>query len=156
MGSKLALTVVNDFAPVRERRRKSRVKLSCFILVRPFDPDPEYFERIILTKNSSRDGLSFETDDAYYYQRMRLLVSYPYSLHPCAINRDYIGEVVRRDALADGRYSIALRFLTTAKLSVPAASKLRSSNVWNDLWQKARVHSHTAKSNCIDLVNSSR
>jgi len=66
-----------DFEPVRERRRKARVKLSCFILVRPFEPDPEYFESIILTDDSCRDGLSFETDNALYCQRMRLLVTFP-------------------------------------------------------------------------------
>lgn len=152
MATKIVSPTANDFAPVRERRRRSRVKLSCFILVRPLEPDPDYFERIILTKNSSLSGLSFETDEASYYQRMRLLVSYPYSLHPCAINRDYICEVVRLDALADGRYRVAVRFLTTAKLTIPPNSKLRSSNVWNDLWQKARVHASPSKLNCATVA----
>src|ERR1700676_4594131 len=106
MKNKLAPSIEADFKPVRERRRKVRVKLSCFILVRPLEPAPEYFESIILKDNSCQDGLSFETDNALYCQRMRLLVTFPYSLHPCAINQDYIAEVVRRAVLSDGRYSV--------------------------------------------------
>src|ERR1700692_2269689 len=96
MKTKLAPSFERDFEPVRERRRKARVKLSCFILVRPLEPTLEYFESVILTGNSSRDGLSFETDNALFCQRMRLLLTFPYSLYPGAINQDYIAEVVRR------------------------------------------------------------
>jgi hypothetical protein len=155
MKTKLAPSIEPDFEPVRERRRKARVKLSCFILVRPLEPEPEYFESIVLTHNSCRDGLSFETDNALYCQRMRLLVTFPYSRHPCAINQDYIAEVVRRKALPDGRYSVAVRFLTTAKLSIPPTSKLRSSNVWNALWQRARVDTNATKLDCAGLANRS-
>ncbi len=151
MGIKLASSTANEFATIRERRRRFRVQLSCFILVRPLEPDPEYFESIILTNNSSRDGLSFDTDNDFFYERMRLLVSYPFSLQPCAINRDYIGEVVRRDALSDGRYGIAIRFLTTAKLSVSPASNLRSNSIWNTLWQKTKTRTVAAKMNRADL-----
>lgn len=139
MKIKPAPSIAPNSEPVRERRRKARVKLSCFILVRPLESEPEYFENIILTDDSCRDGLSFKTDNALYCQRMRLLVTFPYSRHPWAINRDYIAEVVRREVLPDGRYSVAVRFLTTAKLSIPPTSKLRSSNVWNALWQRARM-----------------
>ena len=145
-----------DLVPARERRRKARIKLSCFILVRPLEPTPEYFESIILTGDSCRDGLSFETDNALYCQRMRLLVTFPYSLHPCAINQDYIAEVVRKEVLPDGRYSVAVRFLTTAKLSIPPTSKLRSSDLWNILWQRARADSGATKPNCTGLVNRRR
>jgi hypothetical protein len=129
------------FKPLCERRRKARVKLACFILVRPFEPEPEYFESIILTDDSSRNGLSFKTDSGLYCQRMRLLVTYPYSLHPCAINQDYIAEVVRSEALPNGRYRVAVRLLTTARRTVPPSSKLRSSNVWNALWQRPKANS---------------
>ena len=156
MKTQLMPSIEPDLVPARERRRKARVKLSCFILVRPLEPTPEYFESIILTGNSCRDGLSFETDNALYCQRMRLLVTFPYSLHPCAINQDYIAEVVRRAVLSDGRYSVAVRFLTTAKLSIPPTSKLRSSNVWNALWQRARANTNSAKLDYVDLVNKSR
>jgi hypothetical protein len=142
MKTKLAPSITAVLEPKRERRRKARVKLSCFILVRPYEPEPEYFENILLTDDSCRDGLSFKTDNPFYCQRMRLLVTYPYSLHPCAINQDYIAEVVRRKALPDGRYIVAVRLLITARLTVPPSSLLRSSNVWNALWQRERANTN--------------
>ncbi len=156
MATKVVLPSANGSVTVRERRRRSRVHLSCYILVRPLEPEPDYFESVILTTNSSRDGLSFETDSASYGQRMRLLVSYPYSLQAGAINRDYVGEVVRRDALPGGRYRVAVRFLTTAKLTTPRISNLSSSDVWNSLWQKARAHAKAAKLDCVGAGNASR
>jgi hypothetical protein len=156
MKTKLAPSFNRDFKPVRERRRKARATLSCFILVRPLEPEPEYFESIILTENSCRDGLSFQTDNALYCQRMRLLVTFPYSLHPTAINQEYIAEVVRRKVLPDGRYRVAVRLLTTARLSIPPISKLRSSNVWNVLWRRASASTHATKLDCAALVDRAR
>jgi hypothetical protein len=156
MKTKFAPSIKRDLEPVRERRRKARVKLSCFILVRPLEPEPEYFESIILTEDSCRDGLSFQTTNSLYSQRMRLLVTYPFSLHPSAINQDYIAEVVRRKALPDGRYSIAVRLLTTARLSIPPISKLGSSDLWNALWQRARTHTQATRLDCAALVSKSR
>jgi hypothetical protein len=156
MKTQLVPSIEPALVPARERRHKARVKLSCFILVRPLEPTLEYFESIILTGNSSRAGLSFETDNPLYCQRMRLLLTFPYSLHPGAINQDYIAEVVRRAALPDGRYSVAVRFLTNAKLSIPPTSKLRSSNVWNALWQRTRANTNLKKLDCASLVNRSR
>jgi hypothetical protein len=153
---KLAPTIEPVSECVRERRRKARIKLSCFVLVRPIEPEPEYFESIILTENSCRDGLSFRTDNPLYCQRMRLLITFPFSHHPCAINQDYIAEVVRKEALPDGRYNVAVRLLTTARLSIPPISKLRSNNVWNALWQRVRTNPNAAKPDCAGLVNRSR
>jgi hypothetical protein len=136
MKTKPAPSIDRIFKPGRDRRRTARIRLSCFILVRPFESEPEYFESLILTEDSCRNGLSFQTDNSLFCQRMRLLVTYPYSLHPCAINRDYIAEVVRTKVLTDGRYRVAIRLLTTARLSVPLTSKVHSSHVWNTLWQR--------------------
>jgi hypothetical protein len=132
---------------MRERRRNPRVRLSCYVLVRPLESGSEYFESIKLTDNSCRDGLSITTENALYCQRMRLVVTFPYSLHSCAINQDYIAEVVRRDVLPDGCYRIAIHFLTTAKLSTPPASGLRSSKVWDALWQRTSGDTRAGKLN---------
>ncbi len=155
MKTKSARSIEPDCEHVRERRRKARVKLACFILVRPLEPVSENFESIILTDNSCREGLSFKTDDAVYSERMRLLVTFPYSRCPSAINQDYIAEVVRVNALPGGRYSVAVRILTTAKLSTPQTSNLRSNNVWNALWQRARSDARATKPNYADLVEKS-
>ncbi len=156
MKIKPARSIATDSGPVRERRRKARVKLSCFILVRPLELAPEYFESVVLTHDSCRDGLCFVTDSDLYCLRMRLLVTFSYSAAPGAINRDYIAEVVRRDALPDDRYSVAVRFLTTAKLSIPSTSKLSPSNIWNVLWQRVRVDTDAIKMNRAGLANRIR
>ena len=125
-------------ASTGERRRSPRSSLPCFILVRPFESGPDYFESIVLTENSSRQGLAFETDNRVYCERMRLLLTFPYLTQPGAINRDYIAEVTRRDILPDGQYRIGVRFLTTAKLSVPHPAALHATEIWNTLLRSAR------------------
>ena len=147
MPIKTASSLATRPAKAGDRRRRSRVKLSCFILVRPLEPDPEYFESLILTSNSCRNGLSFETHDDFYRERMRLLITFPYSLAQGAINQDYISEVVRTNALPGDRCRVAVRFLTTAKLSLPPTTNLRSSNVWNALWQRAKAKTGAGKVN---------
>jgi hypothetical protein len=124
-----------------ERRRNARSKLPCFILIRPFEPGPDYFESIVLTDDSSRQGLAFTTDNPVYCERMRLLMTFPYL--PChgAINRDYVAEVTRRDRLPEGQYGIAVRFLTTAKLTVPHPSALHATEIWSMLLRCARAGS---------------
>ncbi len=121
-----------------ERRRNPRSKLPCFILIRPFESGPDYFESIILTDDSSRQGLAFGTDNPVYCERMRLLLTFPYLPCPGAINRDYIAEVTRRDILPEGQYNIAVRFLTTAKLTVPPPSALHATEIWSMLLRCAR------------------
>ena len=124
-----------------ERRRSARSKLPCFILIRPFENGPDYFESIVLTDDSSRQGLAFMTDNPDYCERMRLLLTFPYL--PCAgaINRDYVAEVTRRDTLPEGQYNIAVRFLTTAKLSAPPPSALHANEIWSMLLRCARAGS---------------
>lgn len=121
-----------------ERRRNPRSKLPCFILVRPFESGPDYFESIILTKNSSRQGLAFETDNSIYCERMRLLLTFPYLTQPGAINRDYVGEITRVAPLPEGQYHVAVRFLTTAKLTVPHPSALHATEIWSMLMRSVR------------------
>jgi hypothetical protein len=130
---------VSESALRGERRRSPRSKLPCFILIRPFEPGPDYFESIVLTDDSSRQGLAFGTDNPVYCERMRLLLTFPFLTHPGAINRDYIAEVTRRDVLPEGQYSVAVRFLTTAKLTVPPPSALHATEIWSMLLRCARA-----------------
>jgi hypothetical protein len=145
MEIKAAPSFAQDSGPGRELCSQARVTFSCFILVRPLEPVLAYFESVILTANSSRDGVYFETDNGVYFQRMRLVVPFPYSPYPSAINRNYIAEVVRRDAVSGRSHGIAVRFRTTAKLSSPPGSKLRPSDVRNAVWQKTRADGRAKK-----------
>jgi hypothetical protein len=61
------------------------------------------------TTNVARGGLYFSTRHTYL-EDMRVLVTYPYSDAPDALNRDYPAEIVRLDKLESGRTGVALRF----------------------------------------------
>jgi hypothetical protein len=78
----------------------------------------EEFDEVLPTVNSCRSGCYFATDDPRYKKHMRLFVTFPYSAVPGAINRDYIGEVVRVDDLPDGRTGVAVNLLTTIGLAI--------------------------------------
>jgi len=73
---------------------------------------------VLDTVNSCRSGCYFATDSACYKKHMRIFVTFPYSVVLGAINRDYIGEVVRVDDLPDGRVGVAVNFLTTIGLTI--------------------------------------
>jgi len=101
-----------------EQRHWSRVKLSCLVRTRPSQPTVEEFDEVLATVNSCRGGFYFATDSARYKKHLRLFVTFPYSDAVGAINRDYIGEVVRVDDLPDGGKGIAVNLLTTIGLAM--------------------------------------
>ena len=101
-----------------EQRHWPRVKLPCLVRARPSQPMIEEFDEILPTVNSCRSGCYFTTDNARYKKHLRLFVTVPYSTALGAINRDYIGEVVRIDARPDGRLGVAVNLLTTIGLSM--------------------------------------
>jgi len=89
-----------------ERRGKHRVRLPQLVRVRPSQTND--FDEIQSTINSGREGIYFGTESKFFFKGMRLLVTFPYSTQHGAINQEYIGEVVRIDALPEGRYGIAV------------------------------------------------
>jgi len=104
--------------PLREKRDRVRLRLGRSIRVRPSVPGSKAVDEKLETLNVSRNGLYFGTTSRSYYQGMRLFVTYPYSSAHGAINRDYIAEVVRVDRLPNGRYGVAVQFLTTLHLEM--------------------------------------
>jgi hypothetical protein len=100
-----------------EQRRWPRAKLSCLVHARPSQPMDDEFNEVLPTVNSCRSGCYFATHTARYKQHMRLFVTFPYSAAFGAINRDYVGEVVRVDGLPDGRTGVAVKLLTTIGLT---------------------------------------
>jgi hypothetical protein len=89
-----------------ERRGKPRLRLTQLARGRPSQTND--FGEIQSTINSGREGVYFGTELKSYFKGMRLLVTVPYSTQHGAINQEYIGEVVRIDALAEGIYGIAV------------------------------------------------
>lgn len=105
-----------DEPPKKDRRRRGRARLDTLVRLRPSEPISDHFDEIICTQNVSRDGIYFATTNRLYKEGMRLFVTFPYSAHTGAINRDYIGEVRRIDQLDNGNRGVAVHLIGTLVL----------------------------------------
>src|SRR5271155_2302738 len=94
-----------------ERRGSRRCKITQLMRIRPSDPERDAFEDIRGTQSVSRTGIYFQSSEAGYEVGMRLFVSMPYSNQPAAMTREYLTEVVRRDALPNGMFGIGFKIL---------------------------------------------
>jgi hypothetical protein len=99
-----------------EQRHWPRARLSCSVRARPSQPTAGEFDEVLVTLNSCRRGCYFTTDNIRYKKHLRLFFTFPYSGLPGAINRDYLGEVVRVDDLKNGRRGVAVTLLMTISL----------------------------------------
>ena len=97
---------------VDERRRTERVAVSLPVRVCSSGGSADQFEEVSSTLNASRDGLYFATIVQSYKVGMSLVVIFPFSQAP-ERNVHYFGKVVRMDALADGRFGIAVELVMT-------------------------------------------
>jgi hypothetical protein len=86
--------------------------------MRPSLPGAHNFDEVLSNENSCRDGFYATTAYTSYKKHMRVFVTVPYSTAPGAINRDYVGKILRVDYLADGRRGIAVRLLDPLSLGV--------------------------------------
>lgn len=94
-----------------ERRGSRRCRISQLMRLRPSDPEKEHFEDLRTTVSVSRSGVYFHTSESGYEVGMRLFVTMPYSHDPIAMNREYLGEVVRMDPLSNGLNGVGVKIL---------------------------------------------
>jgi len=94
-----------------ERRGTRRCKITQLMRVRPSDPEKDHFEDLRGSVSVSRTGVYFHSSETGYELGMRLFVTMPYSRDPTALNREYLAEVVRRDALSNGLTGIGIKML---------------------------------------------
>ena len=94
-----------------ERRGSRRCKITQLMRIRPSDPEKEHFEDLRGTMSVSRGGVYFQTSEAGYEIGMRLFVTMPYSNNPVAMSREYLAEVVRKDALSNSMTGIGIKML---------------------------------------------
>jgi hypothetical protein len=94
-----------------ERRGTRRCKITQLMRVRPSDPEKDHFEDLRGSVSVSRTGVYFHSSETGYEIGMRLFVTMPYSKDPGAMNREYLAEVVRRDALSNGLTGVGIRML---------------------------------------------
>jgi hypothetical protein len=108
--------------PAGERRSRRRARIYLPVYVRPTEGRYESFDDVRTTLNASSDSVYFTSWQQGYCRGMRVMVTFPFSPVPSALNVDYIGQVVRIDQLSDGRLGIAVFLLTIihVRSQVPA------------------------------------
>jgi PilZ domain len=94
-----------------ERRSSRRCKINQLMRIRPSDPERDPFDDIRGSLSVSRSGVYFQSSETAYEVGMRLFVSMPYSKEPAAMTREYLAEVVRREALSNGLFGIGFKIL---------------------------------------------
>jgi hypothetical protein len=112
----------------KEQRRSRRAKIVKTLRVRPSEPRDEHFEDLPVSINASKEGVYFHTRRNNYYKGMRVFVTFPFSSAHDPMNCEYVGEVVRVETLANGRFGIALHLKMTMNYnsSAPPGSVTRS------------------------------
>jgi len=94
-----------------ERRGSRRCKINQLMRIRPSDPERDHFEDLRGSNSVSRSGVYFQTSEKGYEVGLRLFVTMPYSNAPSAMNREYLAEVVRVDALPNGLAGVGIKLL---------------------------------------------
>jgi hypothetical protein len=94
-----------------ERRGSRRCRIKQLMRIRPSDPNIDHFEDLRGSASVSRSGVYFQSSEASYEVGMRLFVTMPFSKDPASMNREYLAEVVRRDALPTGMFGIGIKIL---------------------------------------------
>lgn len=104
-------------APYPVERRNRRAKIARPLRVRPSAVHDDHFEDFPTSVNASKDGIYFLTRKANYYKGMRVFVTFPFSSPHDPMNVEYVAEVVRVEALANGKFGVAVHLLMTMKLA---------------------------------------
>src|ERR1700747_3773511 len=94
-----------------EPRGSRRCKINQLMRIRPSDPERDHFEDLRGSHSVSRSGVYFQTSEKGYEIGMRPFVTMPYSHMPAAMNREYLAEVVRLDALPNGLNGVGIKLL---------------------------------------------
>jgi PilZ domain len=104
-----------------ERRGSRRCKITQLMRIRPSDPERDHFDDLRGTISVSRSGVYFQTSETGYEVGMRLFVTMPYNHEVGAINREYLAEVVRVDALINGMTGVGFKILMEMGLQAGSA-----------------------------------
>jgi len=97
----------------QERRRSRRLKIGQPLKVVPTNPDGGIREDTGTTRNVSREGFYFLTKKKGYREGMRLFVTLPYHAPGDLRNHQYLGQVIRVDALESGDWGVAVQLLSS-------------------------------------------
>jgi len=81
------------------------------ILVRPCAPIPNDFEEICTTQNIARDGFYFLSSPTLYRRGMQLNVTWLYAPVPESRLSNFVGKIVRVDALSRNFSGVAVQLV---------------------------------------------
>ncbi|HVO58312.1 MAG TPA: hypothetical protein VMT51_11510 [Dongiaceae bacterium] len=116
-GSKASGSTTTGNPAYAELRRARRAKIARPVRVRPSEPRDEHFEDLPVSVNASKCGIYFVTRRTNYYKGMRVFVTFPYTSAHDPTNTEYVAEVVRIDAQANGKFGIAVDLKLSVNLS---------------------------------------
>lgn len=94
-----------------ERRACRRCKITQLMRIRPSDPEKDHFEDIRGSLSVSRTGVFFQSSETGYEVGMRLFVTMPYTKESATMQREFLAEVVRRDAMPNGMFGVGFKIL---------------------------------------------
>jgi hypothetical protein len=100
-----------------DKRQSRRAKIAKPLRVRPSEPRDEHFEDLPVSVNASKEGVYFHTRRPNYYKGMRVFVTFPFTSPHDPMNCEYVGEVVRVENLANGKFGVALHLSMTMNYS---------------------------------------
>ncbi len=93
-----------------ERRRRKRAKIAVPVHIRGGIERADTFEDLGNSVDASRDGLLLSTSRDGYWVGQPLLVTFPFSSTPTAINTPRKAKVVRSTLMPDSLYALAVQF----------------------------------------------
>jgi len=91
-----------------ERRRRRRAMISAPVRVRTEDVTGGGPDEISTTVDVSRIGFLFITANSHYQRDMEVLVTFPFSKTPTAIQAEQPGRIARVSDAGDGRFAVAI------------------------------------------------
>ncbi|MGA8220057.1 MAG: response regulator [Candidatus Acidiferrales bacterium] len=98
----------NAAAPVLERRRRRRARISAPVRVRSLDVTESGPDEISTTIDISPKGLLFIAANPYFQVDMDVAVTFPYCKAPGAMQAEQDGRVARVSEMPDGRLLVAI------------------------------------------------
>jgi CheY-like chemotaxis protein len=93
-----------------ERRRRKRAKIAVPVHIRGGIERADAFEDLGNSVDASRDGLLLSTSRDGYWAGQPLLVTFPFSNTPTAINTPRKARVIRSTLMHDSLYALAVQF----------------------------------------------
>jgi hypothetical protein len=113
-----------------QRRESDRAPVSSIVRVRRPEIQLAGGTRICTTENSSRNGIYFVAESITILRKVQLFLSFPHHADPTAISPEYLAEVVRVDALPQGRLGVAARLLQNIQLRLRDGLIVPETGFW--------------------------